>query len=193
MSKKTREEMEAQADEPTESPADAGVTPAEPEDELGTLRRELAELQDKYLRLLAENQNQQKRAQREKQEAVRYAEAEFARNLLIILDDLERTQESARTAQDVPAVAEGVRIVYEHFLKLLKDHGIEQIEAEGRAFDPSEHEALLQQPSTEQPAGTVLQELARGYRMHERVLRPARVIVSGGPAADGPPDAKVEE
>ncbi|MBK9121007.1 MAG: nucleotide exchange factor GrpE [Phycisphaerales bacterium] len=153
-------------------------------DELTQLRAEVAALRDRNLRLVAEQQNQQKRAQREKQEALRYAEAEFARELLIILDDLERTQEAAQNAVAVAAVADGVRIVHEHFLKVLRQFGIQPIEAAGQPFDPSIHEALLQQPSADHPAGSVLQELARGYTMHERVLRPSRVIVSSGPAAE---------
>lgn len=158
---------------------------AQPEaDELTQLRAEVAALRDRNLRLVAEQQNQQKRAQREKQEALRYAEAEFARELLIILDDLERTQEAAQNAVAVAAVADGVRIVHEHFLKVLRQFGIQPIEAAGQPFDPSIHEALLQQPSADHPAGNVLQELARGYTMHERVLRPSRVIVSSGPAAE---------
>jgi molecular chaperone GrpE len=178
-----------------ESPA---VVPAPPaDDELTTLRREVAELRDKNLRLLAETQNQQKRAQRDRQDVLRYAEAEFARELLVILDDFERTQEAAKAATDAKTVADGVRIVYDHFLKVLCAHAIAPIEAIGRPFDPAVHEALLQQPSDEYPAGTVMQELARGFTMHERVLRPSRVIVSGGagaaPHTSAPPSAEEQK
>lgn len=152
-------------------------------DELEALRLEVAELREKNLRLLAETRNLQQRAQREKTEAIKYAEADFARELLVILDDLERTWESARSAKKAKAVADGVRIVYEHFLKVLKGRNITPIEALGKLFDPSVHQAMLQQPSDEYPAGTVIEELARGYAMHERVLRPSRVIVSSEPAA----------
>lgn len=182
-------------DEPTaaEAAAPANGTetpepPATPADELATLQREVAELRDKNLRLAAEAQNAQKRAQRELHESRRYAESEFARELLVIIDDLERTQEAARTAPDAQAVADGVRIVYEHLLKVLRQRGIEPLEALGRPFDPTYHEALTQQPS-DQPAGTVIQEAARGYKMHERVLRPSRVIVSAGPPAESGPGA----
>jgi molecular chaperone GrpE len=154
--------------------------------ELEALRRELAELRDKNLRLLAETRNLQQRAQREKSEALKYAEADFARELLVVLDDLVRTQESAQSGADAKAIADGVRIVQEHFLKVLKSRAVEPIEACGKPFDPHVHEALLQQPSTEHAAGMVIQELARGYKMHERVLRPARVIVSQGPPVREP-------
>jgi molecular chaperone GrpE len=175
----------AESQTPVESPAGAetaSAAPPAPEDELTALRREVEALRDKNLRALAEVQNTQKRAQREKEEALRYAEADFARELLVILDDFERTNESAKTATDVQAVAEGVRIVYEHFLKLLRSRGIAPIEAVGQPFDPAFHQALMQRPSDDHPAGTVIEEAARGYKMHDRVLRPSRVIVSTGPA-----------
>jgi molecular chaperone GrpE len=176
--------------EPTEAAPEsptAEQTPPAPEDEATALRREVAELQDQQLRLMAELQNQQKRALRDKQEAQRYAESEFARELLVVIDDLERTLDSAKATTDAQALAEGVRIIYDHFLKVLRGRHIAPIESVGRPFDPAFHEALLQQPSADQPAGTVLQELARGYTMHERVLRPSRVIVSSGPAPAAPP------
>ncbi|MCK4340897.1 MAG: nucleotide exchange factor GrpE [Phycisphaerae bacterium] len=169
---------------PDEAVATEDQPRAEAEDELTKLRREVEELREKNLRIIAESQNLQKRAQREQQEAVRFAEAEFVRELLVVLDDFERTQESAKSAADVQSVADGVRIVYEHFLKVLNQHGIKPIEAVGRPFDPTYHAAMMQQPSDEHPAGTVMQEMARGYTMHERVLRPSRVIVSGDPARE---------
>ncbi|MFH1747521.1 MAG: nucleotide exchange factor GrpE [Planctomycetota bacterium] len=158
-----------------------GVT--EPPDELETLRCEVEDLREQKLRLLAEQRNQQQRAARELAEAVKYAEADFARELLVVLDDLVRTRESVQAGSDATAIADGVRIVYEHFLKVLKGRHIEPIEALGQPFDPGLHEAMLQQPSAEHPAGTVIEEHASGYRMHERVLRHSRVIVSGNPTA----------
>ena len=175
------------------APAAPTESAAPPEDELTTLRREVTELRDKNLRLLAESQNQHKRMQREKQELQRYAEAELARDLLVVLDDLERTQAAAEAATDMRTVADGVRIVIEHFLKIFRDHGVTPIEAVGRPFDPTCHEALLQQPSADHPAGTVLHEATRGYQMHGRVLRPSRVIVSAGPASSEPPGQEAPE
>lgn len=170
-----------------ESAAAAGAE-ASLQERLDALSAEVAKLRDENLRVIAEARNQQARAARDKQEALRYAEGEFARDLLVVLDDLERVQESARTATDVKAVAEGVRITYEHFLKVLKERRIEPLAALGEPFDPTYHEALLKQPSESYPEGTVSQEVARGWKMHDRVLRAARVIVSSGapaPAADG--------
>jgi len=183
-------------EQPAPSPAPAASTPppaaappempaAAPPDELTQLRAEVAALRDRNLRLQADVQNTLRRAQRDKEEAIRFAEADFARDLLVVLDDLERTVAAAEAAGDKPH-ADGVRIVLEHFLKILRQRSIVPISAAGQPFDPERHEALMQQPSADQPAGTVLQELARGYAMHERVLRPSRVVVSSGPPAAAP-------
>jgi len=182
-------------EEPPDTEAEAAVKApgppteaAEPEKaaEEPTPQQEIERLRDENLRLVAELRNVRQRAQREKQEALKYAEADFARELLVVLDDLERTRESAKTAEDLQAVAEGVRIVYEHFLKVLRGREIEPIEALGKPFDPELHEAMMQQPSEEYPEKVVTLELVRGYKMHGRVIRPAKVVVSSGPPT--PPD-----
>ncbi len=147
-------------------------------DELTAVKRERDELRERNLRLTAEMRNQMTRLQREKEETLRYAEAAFAKELLGVLDNLDRAVDATASATDPQAVAAGVRIVHEQFLKVLADHRIEPIAAEGRPFNPDVHEAVLQQPSADVEPGTVLQQLARGYQMHGRVLRPAKVIVS---------------
>ena len=146
-----------------------------------SLEQQIETLRDENLRLTAELRNVAQRALREKQEALKYAEADFAKELLIVLDDLERMLESVKTAEDVQPVAEGVRIVYDHFLKVLRGRGIEAIEAKEKPFDPHLHEAMMQQPSAEHPSGIVLQEFLRGYQMHGRVIRPTKVVVSSSP------------
>lgn len=176
----TAEEAPAEAAEAAAGSVETAEAPLTPE-------QELAKLRDEHLRLVAELRNVHQRAQREKQEALKYAEADFARELLVVLDDLERMLESVKTADSVPAVAEGVRIVYDHFLKVLHAHQIESIDAAGRPFDPDIHQAMMQRPSEQHPAGTVIEELARGYKMHGRVIRPSKVVVSSGPP--GQPDA----
>ena len=151
---------------------------AAPADEVTRLRQELQEARDRNLRAVAEMQNQQRRAERDKELSLKFAESQFAKELLVVLDGLERAREAAATATDVAPVAEGVKIVYDQFLKILGDHHIEPIDAVGQPFDPTFHEAVMQQASRDHPAETVLQQLARGYQMHGRVIRPAKVIVS---------------
>lgn len=160
--------MEIDESQQTESPAD----------EVATLKKEVEELRERNLRLTAEMRNQLVRLQREKEESLRYAESAFAKQLLGVLDNLDRAVEATAAAKDVQSVASGVKIVHEQFLKVLADHGIESILADGQPFNPDVHEAVMQQPSADFQPGTVLQQLARGYQMHGRVLRPAKVIVS---------------
>ncbi|MBL8879066.1 MAG: nucleotide exchange factor GrpE [Phycisphaerales bacterium] len=148
--------------------------------EVGRLRTENARLEKETLRQIAEVRNIQQRLQREKSEALRYAAAEIVQELLVVIDDLDRSLEAVGNGADAAALAEGVRIVNDHFMKILKSRGVEAVPAAGQTFDPAMHEALMQQPSAEAPAGQVIQEVQKGYRMHDRVLRPARVIVSSG-------------
>ena len=170
-------------DNTTESKMDGadgagGAAVADGGDELTQLRTKVKELEDKNLRLLAEQRNLAARNAREREEALRYAESGFAREVLEVLDNLERTLASGTTATDIKAVLDGVKIVHGQFLKALKARGIEPIAALHQPFDPAQHEALLQQPTDEHAAGTVVMEMERGYKMHDRVIRPSRVAVA---------------
>lgn len=150
-------------------------------DPVSALQAEVEALKNENLKLIAEQRNMQVRAAREREQSLKYAESGFAKDLLGTIDGLEQALQATRGATDVKTVGEGIRIVHEEFLKLLKSRGIQPIAALGKAFDPALHEALAQQPSAEYAAGTVMVEVARGYMMHERVLRATRVIVSSGP------------
>jgi len=163
-----------QAEPETEGPkpADRPPPPASEEPE---------QLKDKLLRARAELANLQRRASNEKTEAVRYAVSDFARDLLTVVDDFERMFEAAASEVSQDSIAEGSRLVYENLQKVLKNHHIERIEARGKPFDPAYHEALLQQPGGDQPPHTVLQEVQKGYLLHDRLIRPAKVIVSAEP------------
>lgn len=181
---KTNDAPASDAAEPTQASGEA--------QRIAELEQQVAELRDRNLRLMADLRNLQQRFEREQAEHRKYANERFARDLLVILDDLERTMQSAQSAESVEAVAEGVRIVYEHFLELLRKHGVRPIESPDRQpFDPDLHEAVMQQPSDEHPAGTVIQQVARGYQMHDRVIRPSKVIVSSG--SRGGPEADAQE
>ena len=174
----------------TATAADASAAAEGLPDSPEGLRAEVLRLRDENLRLeketlrqIAEVRNIHQRLQREKAEALRYASADIVRELLVVIDDLDRSLEAVKTGADATTLAEGVRIVNDHFMKVLKARGVEAIPAEGQPFDPSLHEALMQQPSADVPAGSVIQEVQKGYRMYDRVLRPARVIVSCGEKA----------
>jgi len=155
----------------TEGQAAAEAAPAE--------SAEAQEWKDRCLRARAELANYQRRVEKERSDLVRYANAGLAKSLLPVLDNLERVIESGRQNPDSAAVLlEGVKMTLEHFLKALREANVERIEAEGVPFDPQVHEAMMEQPSAEHAERTVLQEVMKGYRLSDRVLRPAKVIVS---------------
>jgi len=140
---------------------------------------EAEQWKEKFLRAKAELANYQRRVGKDHAESLRYANATLLRALLPILDDLERVIESGSNHQDsAEAILGGVKLTLDNFMKVLRDAHVERIESEGKPFDPKVHEAMLEQPSPEHSERTVLQEVAKGYRLYERVLRPAKVIVS---------------
>ncbi len=141
---------------------------------------------DEYLALLrrtrADFENYQKRVRLDAVEDQRYAHAAFARELLPVVDNLLRALEAARRQDGEPdPLTQGVALVHSQLLGVFDRFDITPIEASGRPFDPGEHEAVLQQPRADAAPGTVVQVLEPGYRLHERILRPARVVVAAPP------------
>jgi len=134
------------------------------------------EVDDRLLRLAAEFENYKKRATRERLEYVALANERLVKDLLPILDDLERALEAAAEHEEAK-LEDGVRLVHRSLAQLLEREGLKQIDTEG-AFDPHVHEALLAQPSEEHESGDVLDVIQKGYKLGDRVIRPARVIVS---------------
>lgn len=134
------------------------------------------------MRTRADFENYQRRAGREAAQEKRYAHGPLALELLPILDNLDRALIAAKQAGETGPLVQGVGMVQSQYLDALKRHGITRIEAQGQPFDPNLHQAVLQQPS-DQPANMVLQALEQGYMLHDRVLRPARVIVSAAPSS----------
>lgn len=164
------------------NPARAGSTAP---DECGVWREraEAAERKrDEYLDLLqrtrAEFENYQKRARRDLDEERRYAHLPLARELLPILDNLQRALGVERREGEQHPMLRGVALVETQLLNALRRFGVTPIEALGRPFDPMVHEAVAQEPRADAPPGTVVGVLEPGYRLHERVLRPARVVVA---------------
>lgn len=166
----------------SEASADAGPTP---QGELETLRAERDELRDRLLRSQAECANISKRMTQQHQNAMKTAGLDLARSMLSVLDNLDRTVDAIPGHDANDALVVGVKMVRAELIKVLKDHGVAPIEAVGVAFDPMQHEAMMQDFEADAAAGTVTQELQRGYRMHDRVLRPAKVAVAAArPGAD---------
>jgi molecular chaperone GrpE len=142
---------------------------------------ERGEFKDLLLRTRADFENYQKRIQRDLTQERRYAHSFLAGDLLPVLDNLERATAAAQQAGETGPLVQGVALVQTLLLDVLKRHGITPIEAQGKPFDPNLHQAVMQQATSEAPAGTVVQVVEQGYLIHERVLRPARVVVSVEP------------
>ena len=152
-------------------------------DELGALQAERDELFDRLQRLAAEFDNFRKRAAREQGELLTRANERLVKELLPVLDDLGRALEAGAEHEEAK-LEEGVRLVHRSLASLLEREGLAEIETDGK-FDPHVHEALLAQPS-ELEEGAILEVIQKGYRLGERVLRPARVVVSAGLPQDVP-------
>jgi len=148
------------------------------EDAQQKLRLELTAAKDRELRAHAELDNYRKRAARELDERLRYANLSLLRDLLPVLDNVDRAIEAAEKSADANALLEGFKMVSQQLGDVLKNHHCTRIEALHTPFDPNVHHAVMQQPSEEHPANTVLMVTQNGYQLHDRVVRPSQVIVS---------------
>jgi molecular chaperone GrpE len=158
--------------------------PAPPPDELESLRRELQDKQDRLLRALAETDNVRRRAQRDREDYVRYANESLLRDLVPVLDNFDRALGAARAAADSGGLLEGVELIQRELLRVLERAGLSRYSAVGQRFDPARHEAIARVVSGEAAPDTVVQETAPGYLLHGRVLRPAMVAVAAAPDED---------
>ncbi len=191
------EAREAPAAEAVEPPDDA-VSPdkltiellsVELQDLKGVYEAKLKEFDEfsaQSLRLQAEFENFRRRSLKEKEESFKFGHQNLVKDLLSAVDNLERALEHGgqNAGPEVRGILDGVELVHREFLGALAKHGVKEVEAEGKLFDPADHEAMGQVPNTEVPPNTVLQVLQKGYVIHDRMLRPARVIVSREAAQD---------
>ncbi len=149
------------------------------ESKLNAAQEQAQENYDRLLRLSAEFDNYKKRTSREMRDVVRYANEKLLKELLGIVDNLERAIDSAN--QDTPSDAslvEGINLTLSEVLKILQRYDVQPVKALGETFDPAFHQAMMQQEVEDQPANMVVQEMQKGYVMHDRLLRPAMVVVS---------------
>ena len=152
------------------------------------LKRDLEEAKDRCLRALAELENYRARTKRLHDEERKYASADLARAILPIWDNLNLAISIDDADKNGPAVLAGVKMVVDEFLKVLRNNGIEKIDALHKPFDPNYHESVSFAPSDEYPANTVIYEVKSGFKLHDRVIRAAQVIL----AAPKPTDSKVD-
>ncbi len=177
------EEMnpEAAPDNAETAPASA-LTPAQIAN-LKTQAAKATEHWDRLLRATAEFDNFKKRAARERQDATKFANEGLLQKLLPVLDNFEAALVAAQTgeASNAQSLLTGVTMIQQQFKAALTDAGLEEVDATGRPFDPNIHEAVSQIETTDHPDGHVAQQLRRGYKLRERLLRPATVIVAKAP------------
>lgn len=172
-----------EAGSPSRNSAAAGPAASE---EVERLRREVADLKDRSVRALADFDNFRKRSQRESQEFKKYALLEPMRDFLTVIDNLDLALTAQGSAEDLKR---GVEMIHRQMQDLLRRFGATEVPAVGQPFDPTQHEAVAREESPEVKAPTVVAELRRGYRMHDRLLRPSMVKVAvpveekPGPAA----------
>ncbi|HEX5471571.1 MAG TPA: nucleotide exchange factor GrpE [Lacipirellulaceae bacterium] len=169
-------DVSAEDDIEQKSPDAASAAPAEQ-----NIASELANANERLLRLQAEMQNLRNRTSREIADERRYAALPLLRELLPVVDNIDRAIEAAEKAGEAENLLAGFRLVKQQLHTILTQHHCEPIAAENETFDPNFHAAILHQPSADVPAGNIIQVTQSGYKLHDRVVRPAQVIVSSGP------------
>ena len=166
----TEETPETSIPEPTEESA------------LIVMQNDILRFKDLALRTQADFENFRKRAAREKEDASKYANAAFLEKLLPILDNFELGLNAARTDANASPIIAGMDMVAKQLQDFLTGAGVEVVKAEGEKFDPNLHEAVAQEASAEVPEGVIVRQLRKGYKLRDRLLRPAMVMVSKGKA-----------
>lgn len=195
----SKEELEETADSEVEATEvevmdSEEENPNEENEDLAELKEKAAKADehwDRLQRLAAELDNFKKRSARDRDEAVQRANERFVGNLLPVLDSFTMAvaaTENSEAQQDVKSLKVGINMILTQFQGVLKDLGVEELDAAGKDFDPSWQEAMSQQETTDVDEGKVLSQLRKGYKLKERLIRPASVIVAKAPAKDAPAD-----
>jgi molecular chaperone GrpE len=186
MKKTETENTEAGAAEMAEPLVQVDVATITPEqlEELKTRAEKGDEHWERLLRTTADFDNFKKRAAREKQDAIRYANEGMLEKLVPVLDNFDAALSAAQasSADGAQSLQTGVAMIFQQLKKVLTESGLEEVDAAGQTFDPNLHEAVSQQESADVPEGAVLQQLRKGYKLRDRLLRPATVVVAKRPA-----------
>lgn len=165
-------------------PVEAATITPEQLEELKARAEKADDNWNRLLRTTADFDNFKKRAAREKQEAIRYANEELLEKLIPVMDNFDAALSAAKNspAGDAQSLQTGVAMIFQQLKKVLTESGLDEVDATGKAFDPNLHEAVSQQESAEVPEGQVLQQLRKGFKLRDRLLRPATVVVAKKPA-----------
>lgn len=182
----TTAETATAAAEPAGAPASTATLTPEQIEELQTKAAKGDEHWERLLRTTADFDNYKKRAAREKQDAIKYANESLIGKIIPVLDNFEMalTATQSSSADGLKSLQDGVTMILTQLRSVLAEAGLEDIDATGKPFDPNLHEAVSQQESADVADGNVLQQLRKGYKLRERLLRPAIVIVAKAPAAE---------
>jgi molecular chaperone GrpE len=176
---------ELPATSPESAVLDQAVELAKLREQLEATKKEASDNYDRYLRQVAELENFKKRANREKDEAIRFANEALVKDLLPVVDNLERAIAHAKDGGNGRPLVEGVEMVLRGFFDILAKHGVVAISAIGQPFDPKKHEAMAQVESATYDPNTVVEEYHKGYLLRDRLLRPALVSVAKTPKSQG--------
>jgi molecular chaperone GrpE len=175
-------ESESPSSTPSSFGPEADAQQNESEDPTAGLQADLDRFRDLALRTQADFENYKKRSAREKEEATKYANKSLLERLVGIIDNFELGLAAAKEQGANSPIYSGMVLVQKQLNDLLTENGLQPIEAEGKKFDPNMHEAIAREASNEYPEGIVVRQARRGYRLKDRLLRPAKVVVSSGPA-----------
>ena len=172
---------EQSAEENQASPADGAAKESDAQNaEIESLKIALAEANNRHLRLMAEFENFRRRSAKEQLDLIETANGKLLEKLSEVQDNFERAFAAENKAKDLEAFEKGMQMIYNQFAKVLTDAGLEQIDPTGNEFDPNLHEALMQQPSETIPEGHVVTVFQKGYKLKNKILKTAKVIVSSG-------------
>jgi len=148
------------------------------EEKITQLEQEVVEFKDKLLRKVAEFENYKRRTENDQLNLLTFAAESFIQKLLPVIDDFERSLGHVEEAQDITAIKQGLKLIYDKLMKVLDEQGVKKIESVGNPFDVDYHEALMQRPDDSVEPHTVLDEMEKGYTYKDKVIRHAKVIVS---------------
>jgi len=184
------ETNQPETNQPNPPPASATTEPAPapspaipgPDELLAAAKKEAAANYDRYMRAVADLENFRKRTVREKDELRQFATAGVVEDIIPILDNLSLGLAAARQQTDVKSIVDGIGLVLDQFKSTLTKHGLKEINPQGQAFDPNLHDCISHQPNADIPEEKVSQVVRLGYSLNGRLLRPASVVVSSGPA-----------
>ena len=185
MGEQEKENIETEEAAPEKGEEGISAAPPLPEAELkrlseclGEKTREAEANYDKFLRMCADLENYKKRTEKEKTELISFSNERLLRELIPVVDNLERAIEHIEEGSDFSAIKDGIRLVLDNLLVVLKKFGVEQISALGAKFDPVKHEAVNQEESAEHGPGVVIKEFHKCYYLNNRLIRPAMVVIS---------------